>query len=194
MFRVLSALVVVVLSLACQREDAAPVAAAAEPGPSSQPASIAQPTGDAAIDRGTTPTTRDQVDGDGIVRRGGDLTATAALSVADCVARSGELDKQSVKLTGTVEQVCAKKGCWWVLASTDPATKDTVRITAKDYGFFVPRDAKGRQALVEGVLSVKTLSPDEAAHLAEDANDPSLKDKKSEIQLEAAALELRPAT
>jgi hypothetical protein len=161
---------------------------AAEPGPSSQPA--AQEAVDAnAPARGTTPATRDQVDDDGIVRRGVDLTSTAAMSVADCTAQAKDLNGKPVKVSGTVEQVCAAKGCWWVLAG-EPG-QETIRITAKSYGFFVPKDAKGKKAIAEGVLEVKELSQEEADHLAEDAKDPSMKTKKMELRLEASALEMR---
>jgi hypothetical protein len=162
-------------------------AAAAEPGPSSQPADIAL-TPEDAIARGTTVASRDQVDDDGIVRRGTALTEGATMTVADCTAQANELHGKSVKLTGTVEKVCAKKGCWWVLAGEGG---ESVRITAKDYGFFVPAAAKGKKAVAEGVLEVKQLTQDEADHLAEDAQDPALKEKKMELRLEASALEMR---
>jgi hypothetical protein len=42
---------------------------------------------------------------------------------------------------------------------------DGVRVTFKDYGFFIPLDAKGMKARAEGVAVVKTLSKAEADHL-----------------------------
>jgi hypothetical protein len=44
-----------------------------------------------------------------------------------------------------------------------------VRVTFKDYGFFVPKDMSGRTVIVEGVISEKVLSQDLARHYAEDA-------------------------
>jgi hypothetical protein len=185
-----SSFVLFVLALGCQ-EGAKPAGAddaqarAAEPGPSSQPATVEA----RAPARGATPATRDAVDEDGVIRRGDDLTNAAALSVADCTSQAKDLNGKPVKVSGTVEQVCAAKGCWWVLAG-EPG-QETIRITAKGYGFFVPKDAKGKKAIAEGVLEVKELTQDEADHLAEDARDPSLKAKKIELRLEAAALEMR---
>lgn len=43
-----------------------------------------------------------------------------------------------------------------------------VRVTFKDYGFFIPLDAKGMKARAEGVAVVTTLSKAEADHLEEE--------------------------
>ena len=40
-----------------------------------------------------------------------------------------------------------------------------MRVTFKDYGFFVPTDSKGMQARAQGVTKVRTLSKEEADHL-----------------------------
>ena len=42
----------------------------------------------------------------------------------------------------------------------------------KDYGFFVPMDASGSTALIEGMAKVDTLSIEWLKHLKEDANAP----------------------
>lgn len=47
-----------------------------------------------------------------------------------------------------------------------------VRVRFQDYSFFVPRDAKGREAIVQGTLSVKTISEEVARHYAEEGGDP----------------------
>jgi mRNA-degrading endonuclease toxin of MazEF toxin-antitoxin module len=39
------------------------------------------------------------------------------------------------------------------------------RVTFKDYGFFVPTDAQGSKARVEGVVSVRELSAADVSHL-----------------------------
>jgi hypothetical protein len=43
-----------------------------------------------------------------------------------------------------------------------------VRVTFKDYGFFVPLDSKGAKVRAEGIAEVKTLSKKEADHLEEE--------------------------
>ena len=72
---------------------------------------------------------------------------------------------RTLVVTGRVAEVCKMKGCWMVL--TDD--RETVRITFKDYAFFVPRDLAGQTVVAEGVLSRKTLTKDEAEHLASES-------------------------
>jgi hypothetical protein len=42
----------------------------------------------------------------------------------------------------------------------------SVRVTFKDYGFFVPMDSVGATAVMEGVFSVKTIPEATAKHYA----------------------------
>ena len=69
------------------------------------------------------------------------------------------------KLSGSIKEVCKKKGCWMVLA--DGASY--ARVTFKDYGFFVPTDAHDANAVVYGSLNRERLTPKEANHFEEDA-------------------------
>ncbi len=72
---------------------------------------------------------------------------------------------KSVRVTGNVTEVCKVKGCWMMLR--DGAT--TVRVTFKDYGFFMPKNLVGRTVALEGVLTEETLTEKDARHYAEDA-------------------------
>jgi hypothetical protein len=85
------------------------------------------------------------------------------LTVAEAL-KPQSLDRP-VRVEGKVEQVCQNKGCWMVL--TDG--KQSVRVTFKDYGFFVPTGIAGKTVIAEGVVSKKTISEDEARHQAEEA-------------------------
>jgi len=84
------------------------------------------------------------------------------------IAEPLKYNDKDIKLTGKVSGVCQKKGCWMTLTTGEPAAP-SVRISFKDYGFFVPKDCLGKTATVEGHFSVKTLSVAEAQHFAEDA-------------------------
>jgi hypothetical protein len=72
---------------------------------------------------------------------------------------------KSIRVTGTVTEVCKVKGCWMMLRDAS----SLVRVTFKDYGFFMPMDLVGKTVALEGVLSVETLTEAEARHYAEDA-------------------------
>jgi hypothetical protein len=77
-------------------------------------------------------------------------------------------DDKDVKLTGRVSAACQKKGCWMTIGSGEPG-QPTVRVSFKDYGFFVPKDCMGKTAVVEGHFKVTTMSVAEAQHYANDA-------------------------
>jgi len=79
-----------------------------------------------------------------------------------------ELHGRTIRVDGLLKDVCRKKGCWTVLRDG----KTEVRVKFRDYAFFVPRDAAGRRALVEGIVTAKTISEAEAKHYAEESGDP----------------------
>ncbi|HUP59665.1 MAG TPA: DUF4920 domain-containing protein [Thermoanaerobaculia bacterium] len=99
-----------------------------------------------------------------VVKRGTAIPADAkVVPLAQVLEKPDAYTKTAVVTEGHVEAACTKMGCWMQLAPE--AGKTGVRITFKDYGFFVPKDSKGMSARVEGVVEIKTLSKDEADHL-----------------------------
>lgn len=164
----------------------APAAASQPAGqPASQPAAVPTSTkAQGALQKGSTPEGRDQVDPDGVMRRGKALTAAAAITVTDAVASADKLAGQSVKLTGKVDKVCEAMGCWFVVKGDKP--EDRVKIVSKNHDIFVPTSAIGRLATVEGQLSIgKPAEGDDCAeHKDEKAH------QAREISVEAAAVEL----
>jgi hypothetical protein len=76
-------------------------------------------------------------------------------------------DKDSIpaKVTGTITEVCQKKGCWMKM---DLGNNLSMRVTFKDYGFFVPKDANGKIAVIDGYAYNDTISVEELRHYAED--------------------------
>jgi len=71
----------------------------------------------------------------------------------------------SIKVAGKVEAVCKKKGCWMELVKGDGST---MRVTFKDYAFFVPKNCDGKEAIVLGKAYVDTTSVADLRHFAED--------------------------
>mgnify|MGYP003327772052 CR=1 FL=1 len=84
-----------------------------------------------------------------------------------------ELNKKSylntdykVKVEGEILSTCPMKGCWMKLS----VAQDTILVRFKDYGFFVPKTGvKGSIAIVNGYLSIDTLSVAQLRHYAEDS-------------------------
>ncbi|WP_430409509.1 DUF4920 domain-containing protein [Kordia sp.] len=74
-------------------------------------------------------------------------------------------DTLNVKFASNINSVCSKKGCWMRL---DLGTEEEVMVKFKDYGFFMPLDAKG-EVIVNGKAFVQETSVDELKHYAEDA-------------------------
>lgn len=74
-------------------------------------------------------------------------------------------DTINVKFTSKINSVCSKKGCWMRL---DVGNEEEVMVRFKDYGFFMPLDAKG-EVIVNGKAFVQETSVDELKHYAEDA-------------------------
>ena len=146
--------------------------------------------------KGSTPETRDQVDEDGVVRRGDPLESTDVLTVSALIAQAGALDGKRVTVRGEVTEVCAKKGCWMALRA--PEGGPSVRVLAKAYNYFVPRGASGMKATVTGDLSVRTLDAATAQHYADDArgddepsSEPPPPAPRREITIASVGLELR---
>lgn len=67
--------------------------------------------------------------------------------------------------TGTVVEVCTKKGCWVKL---ELANGDKATIKMKEYDFFVPEEIAGKEIYINGKAELKTVSVDELKHIAED--------------------------
>ena len=99
---------------------------------------------------------------------GAPLSNAEAIAAKTVIADPQKWNDKDVKLTGKVSGVCQKKGCWMTLTSGEPEAP-SVRISFKDYGFFVPKDCMGKTATVEGHLMVKTIPVAEAQHYADDA-------------------------
>lgn len=88
------------------------------------------------------------------------------LTLASAIEKSAE-GPGPYKIDATMSEVCTSKGCWFALAGE--GIDRPVRVKMKDYGFFVPRNAKGARAIVEGTLTAREMSAEEAKHYAEDA-------------------------
>lgn len=100
-----------------------------------------------------------------VIKRGEAIASDAkAVPLATVLSSPAEYTKTPVVVEGVVATACERKGCWMQL-KPDAAAEQSVRVTFKDYGFFVPLDSKGMKARAEGVTTVKKLSKAEADHL-----------------------------
>ncbi len=108
-----------------------------------------------------------ETDSIAITKHGEAITEEGAISSADFLSKFESKDSLEVKLTANITEVCSKKGCWMKL---DMDNGKTMRVTFKDYGFFVPKDAAGRTAIIQGVAKIDTVDVATLKHYAEDAD------------------------
>ena len=105
--------------------------------------------------------------GEDVVTRGAAISAgTKTVPLAKVLETPDEFTTSAIVVEGLVETACQNKGCWMQVVP-EPGQAG-MRVTFKDYGFFVPKDTKGLKARMEGVVAVKKLSKDEAQHLADE--------------------------
>lgn len=102
--------------------------------------------------------------GEELVKRGTAIAADAKpVALTKVIAAPNDYTKDAVVVDGYVEKACTKAGCWMQL--TPEEGKPGVRVTFKDYAFFIPKTAAGMKARAEGVAVVKVLSKEDADHL-----------------------------
>ncbi|MEY4629719.1 MAG: hypothetical protein RLZZ595_2045 [Bacteroidota bacterium] len=104
------------------------------------------------------------------------IKAKGAKPIAEVVSKlESETKMEDVKIKAKILEVCPNKGCWLKLELPDG---NQAMVKMKDYGFFVPLAAKGKEVVIEGEVSMKTTSVKELKHYAEDA-------KKSQAEIDA---------
>ena len=59
------------------------------------------------------------------------------------------------------------KGCWMNIS--DATASEPVFVQFKDYGFFVPKDASGKEVVIEGVAYRELTPIEDLKHFAKDA-------------------------
>lgn len=102
-----------------------------------------------------------------LVKRGAPVGNAPSVRLSDVLREPQEYAGKAVVVEGVVERACTRKGCWMEIAPR-PGAGEGVRVTFKDYGFFVPLDAQGMKARAEGQFTVETLSREKADHYAEE--------------------------
>lgn len=98
-----------------------------------------------------------------VVKRGGAVPTGRAIAVAQLVSSARAYTERAVIVEGVITRECTEKGCWMQVAPTADATG--MRVTFKDYGFFIPQSMVGRRARMEGVTKVTTHTKAAADHL-----------------------------
>ena len=102
---------------------------------------------------------------------GAPLDANAkATSLEALLDSPGDFVDTAVRVDARISQVCQKKGCFMIATAGDQA----VRISFKDYSFFVPTDTGGKTVTVTGKFIERELTEKQAAHFREDAGSDTI--------------------
>jgi hypothetical protein len=88
----------------------------------------------------------------------------------DAKAISTSAATGDVVIKTTVAEVCPKKGCWMNVQGAKPG--EQVRVTFKDYGFFVPTELAGKEVALQGRYVEHEETVAEQKHLLQDAKRP----------------------
>jgi hypothetical protein len=94
------------------------------------------------------------------------------------------------KILGEIKEVCVKKGCWLTM---DLPNGESMRVTFKDYAFFVPTNSQGFPIILDGVATMTTTDVETLRHFAEDQGKTveevaAITEPKREITFEATGV------
>lgn len=119
------------------------------------------------------------------------IDAKNAISASEMMSRLEKADTINVKVQAEITATCAAKGCWMNLMLEDG---EEMRVTFKDYAFFVPTEGmQGNKAVIEGVVSRTLTDVATLKHFAEDAGKPQIEidaitEPKREYTFEASGV------
>lgn len=86
------------------------------------------------------------------------------LSMQDLVTDASSYLAKSFRVEARIAKVCQKKGCFFIAQQE----QYILRVSFRDYGFFIPTDSSGKTVTIAGELIQKEVSPAQAAHLKAD--------------------------
>ncbi|MCC7429640.1 DUF4920 domain-containing protein [bacterium] len=120
---------------------------------------------------------------------GEEMKLTESHSLNEVLTKPDEFSGKHIRIDSQISSVCQAKGCWMIL--TEESGKE-IRVTFKDYGFFVPKDSKGKKVSVEGDFAINELSEEDAKHYASESegkvNPDSIQGSQKEFSLVANAV------
>jgi hypothetical protein len=99
---------------------------------------------------------------------GDKIAADGAITASEMAERYKSLkagDTITAKVSAKINEVCQMKGCWMKL---DLGNDQDVRVTFKDYGFFMPLNAEG-EVIINGKAFITETTVEDLRHYAEDA-------------------------
>lgn len=155
-------------------------------GKSEAPAPTVTPTPEAPIAPSVEPkaATAEAVKPMSQKKFGQPVTETKATALTDLVSEPAKFADQTVRTEGTVSAVCKSMGCWMEIADSS----GQAHIKMAGHAFFVPREASGHRAIVQG----KVMAPaakGEGMCGADDGCGQGGSAKMAKVEIEATGIE-----
>lgn len=127
------------------------------------------------------------------ISKGTQISPEGAIDIATFKTEIEGKTSMDTKLETKINSCCQKKGCWM---KVDLGDGEEMRVTFKDYGFFVPLDAEGMDVIMEGKAYYDTTSVEMLQHYAEDAGESpeaiaEITEPKLELAFEATGVLLK---
>ena len=87
---------------------------------------------------------------------GTELTLKQTTKISEIVANPDKFNGKRVLVSGPIVDVCKERGCWIKVGSDKEF--ESIRFKVQDGVIVFPLDLKGKNAVAEGVVSVRTIS------------------------------------
>lgn len=87
------------------------------------------------------------------------------IPLINLVSEMNNSDSLIAVVEGKVTEVCQAKGCWM---KVELPNGESMRVTFKDYGFFMPKDLAGKSIKMSGVAKKEETDVETLKHFAED--------------------------
>lgn len=95
------------------------------------------------------------------------ISEEGAIAASELVTKLESEDSISAKVESEILATCAMKGCWMNVSLNND---EHMRVTFKDYGFFVPKEGvEGKKVVFEGYAKKVTTDVEILQHFAKDA-------------------------
>lgn len=108
---------------------------------------------------------------DGGMLYGNDLSGDIpTVAISDLLAKPQDYEGKTVKLTGTVTDVCQNMGCWLMLSD---GTNEIRVITL--HKFFLPKDCAKSKAVVDGIFKLAETSEEHEKKMIEESQNSKIK-------------------
>jgi hypothetical protein len=99
----------------------------------------------------------------------GKISDDKAITVPQLMSNIDQYKGEYVRVTGTVDKVCPRKGCWMTLKGDGTDQALFVKFPDPPEGRLLPMEAAGKPAAAEGTVKVKEIPAEMAKHYAEES-------------------------